>query len=288
MEEMKTKRLRRELDELEANRKLCALNYLQIYKIAVAPHTAVMPEPVDFLAFESFKEILEQPANVNVDKDAFRHLLPDVHSMVQKWREEITTKFAKRVESCLRYLYPEVDGNDENTKRTELGEEAVWQRMKLAKTVYKCADCSGGPDTFTYLPDALADVFTKHPLYSRSPQSKPLWFPRVLGHRCTTKPTGFTLDVYSRAVDMANMPWRRRKWTCNQIQIDEAASKAAEEIVTACGMDPEKVTADDMDELDARLECLQCLLDDEDEPCRVAFGWRSAVSGPSCCPRLER
>jgi hypothetical protein len=290
MEEMKTKRLRRELQELKSKRKICALNYLQAYKVAIAPHTAVMPEPVDFFAFEPFKEILEKPADVDVVIDSFRHLLPDVHGMVQQWREKITGKFVKRVKSCLRRLLPKVDGDDKDTERPELDDEVVQQRMKLAKTVYKCTDCCSSSDIFfefTFLPDALADVFAELPLHSRSPVSKPLWFPRVLGHRCTTKPPGFRLNV-SRAIDMEKLPWRRRKWTCNLLEIDEAASKAAEGIVTACGMDPEEATADDMDELDARLECVQCTLedDDDDNDCSSVFGWRSAVSDRSRCSRL--
>jgi hypothetical protein len=63
--------------------------------------------------------------------------------------------------------------------------------------------------------------------------------------------------------------------------MDDKASEVAETVIKACGMDPWNAHADDMDDLDARLECLACLDPVEENPSHHVFGWRSAVSvGP--------
>ena len=276
---MKTKRLARELQELKSRRKLFAIDRLQAYKAATAPYLKVMPEPVDFCAFEPIKEILDQHADVDVDTNSFMHLMADIPDMVEQWREEITTKFAKRVKSCIRHLNPSIDDDAKESKHDDTSDESIRQQMTLAKTVYKCTECCNGSEfcfDFSFLTTSFANLFSELPLHSKSPQCKPLWYPRVLGHRCMTKPTGFRLST-DRSIDLDILPWRRRKWTCNLIDIDEDASEAAEGVIAACGLDPTVATADDMDELDARLECLQCSTD-EDNPCHVVLGWRSAVS----------
>ena len=48
-------------------------------------------------------------------------------------------------------------------------------------------------------------------------------------------------------------------------------------IVEACGMDPSIAKVDDMDQLDARLECLACFVPNVEDPSHIVFGWRSAV-----------
>jgi len=58
------------------------------------------------------------------------------------------------------------------------------------------------------------------------------------------------------------------------IQIDHAGCDDAVAIVKACEMDPSSTTVDEMDWLDARLECLACPVED---PIHVVFVWRSAV-----------
>jgi hypothetical protein len=62
------------------------------------------------------------------------------------------------------------------------------------------------------------------------------------------------------------------------IKVDKRASEAAKAVVEAYGMNPRVATPDDMDNLDARLECLKCYTASEG-PDHVVFGWRSAVRG---------
>jgi hypothetical protein len=62
------------------------------------------------------------------------------------------------------------------------------------------------------------------------------------------------------------------------MMVDGKACEAAMAITEACRMDPRTATVDDMDQLDARLECLECLVPNvEDPPTHIVFGWRSAV-----------
>jgi len=46
---------------------------------------------------------------------------------------------------------------------------------------------------------------------------------------------------------------------------------------SACEMDPRTATVDEMDRLEARVECLACLVSDVENPSHIVFGWRSAV-----------
>jgi hypothetical protein len=70
----------------------------------------------------------------------------------------------------------------------------------------------------------------------------------------------------------------RQRWSCGSvIKVDTKACEAAVSIIDACQMDPRMATVDDMDKLDARLECLACLVLDEEDPSHIVFGWRSAV-----------
>jgi hypothetical protein len=218
-----------------------------------------MPEPVDFFAFEPIKAVLD---NANDDTEAFMDLLPNVGGMIEKWREEITAEFLRGVisnidiaEFSVEYLESVEDLDDLNR-----------QHMKLASTVYRCTNCCSR---------SLTDWTN-----SSSPQApnfNPLWFPRVLGHRCLTMPSDF--DVAGKYLTrLGLLHWYCERWSCELIEIDDEASEVAETVIWACGMDPRHALAADMDDLDARLECLTCLDPFEENPSHYVFGWRSAVS----------
>jgi hypothetical protein len=111
---------------------------------------------------------------------------------------------------------------------------------------------------------------------SRPLQANPLWFPRVLGHRCLTKPHRHGIADDAMRLDI--LPCHRQRWFCGRvIKVDEEACGAAVVIIEACKMDPRIATVDDMDQLDARLECLACLMPNAEDPTHIVFGWRSAV-----------
>ena len=279
MEEMKTKRLARELIQFHRQRRVSAIKLLQAYKVTAAPFTVVMPESVDFCAFIPIKEILDRPTDVNVDADSFVHLMPELGGMIERWRDVIKAEFVQEVKDGIKSLDANTGGRCKiGSQSVENSDESILQRMKLASTVYKCTDCAEEkqyPDLYygSQLPDSFYESFSQLPLWAKEPfYINPLWYPRVLGHRCLTKPSGFTPD---ESLELEKGPGRYRKlWSCELIAVDKRASKAAKAIVEACGMNPRVATADDMDNLDARVECLKCY---PSAPERMVFGWRSAV-----------
>ena len=278
MEEMKTKRLARELIQFHRQRMVSAIKLLHAYKVAAAPFTVVMPESVDFCALIPIKEILDQPTDVNVDAESFVHLMPELGGMIERWRDVITAEFVREVNDGIKSLDANTGGRRKTGSRpVENSDESILQRIKLASTVYKCTNCAEEkhyPDLRygSQLPDSFYEIMSQLPLWAKEPfYVNPLWYPRVLGHRCLTKPFGFTLED---TLQLENAPEYRKLWSCELIEVDKRASKAAKAVVEACGMNPRVATADDMDNLDARLECLKCHPDD---PEHMVFGWRSAV-----------
>ena len=227
-----------------------------------------MPEPLDFCAFDRIKEILDQPTDLNVDVKSFLHLLPELGDVVENWRGVITAKFVQAVKADVIRIRPDADeldddnalGQNENgSKSVKDSDEAIPECVKLACTVYSCLDCEDDQSCLDELdlPQPLNRSYYKLPLSSQPPQTNPLWFPRVLGHRCLTKPRGFSL-IYEDLLELEleELPCYRKPWSCELIQVDEDACTVAEAVVEACGMNPSVATPDDMDKLDARLECL--------------------------------
>jgi len=282
MEDMKTKRLARELATLKGKLEIRAVSLLQAHKTLCAPFSSVMPEPLDFFAFEPIKRLLD---NANDDtEEQLVNLTPDFGVMIEKWREEITAEFLKGVKSSVNItdFFVELDHTAPSENETELGNiEAPdyynRQHLKLACTVYRCISCCRRPLTTWANSSSIAHPFSTSPWFSRAPDCNPLWFPRVLGvaGRCLMKLSGFDLLT---AKYPALRRLCRKKWSCESIEIDDKASEIAETVIRACGMDPLSAHASDMDDLDARLECLACLDPFEGSTSHHVFGWRSAVS----------
>jgi hypothetical protein len=282
MEEMKAKRLALELASLQRKLKMRAIILLQAHKTFCAPFSGVMPEPLDFFAFEPIKQLLD---NANDDTEASMDVIPNLGGMIENWRAEITAEFLKGVISNINIAESSVklDNSALGEKEAELEsiedpDDSNRRHMKLASTVYRCTSCHSRPLTdWTNSSSITADISSTFPWSSRAPNCNPLWFPRVLGHRCLTKPSGFDLTAqYPTRLDFLHS--YRKKWSCELIKIDDKASEVAECVIQACGMDPRNAHADDMDDLDARLECLACLDPVEENPNHYVFGWRSAVS----------
>ena len=191
---------------------------------------------------------------------SFLHLFPELDDMVENWRRVITAKFVQAVKADItrirRYAGELDDGNalgqnENGSQSVNDSEEANPDCVKLACTVYSCIDCE---EDLRRLDDSY------------------LWFPHVLGHPCLTEPTE------DRSLELELGSWQlRKKWSCEMIKVDEDASTAAEAIVEAFGMNSKVATPDDMDKLDARMECLECLIPEVEDPSRIVFDWRSAV-----------
>lgn len=180
----------------------------------------------------------------------------------------------------------------------------IIQDLSLATTVFNCKCCNprfglsyslydadSGSDTD---PSSEDDFFGpwSFSLGPRRPCSKsnPLFFPKVLGHHCLTKQHGFNWDNPSGdPTKQYDYPMgNRTRWSCHLLQVDEKAGKMAANVITTCGLDPETTTADEMDQLNHQLACLECLVwsDGEwDQANASVFGWRAAVTSVQyfCC-----
>lgn len=175
-------------------------------------------------------------------------------------------------------------------------EDAV-EKMKLATTVFKCRRCAEslsdsdfrmGNATFAcHRPPGIPDA-----MY-------PLFYPQILGHRCLTikerDPWYLQSDIdpvaklFMDTSPFTDMSWRcRQKWDCLCLAVDTQSGQRMEKIVVACGLDPATATSQDMDEVDARLGCPDCLKwlcpGVTDTAKMNTYGWRSAVSVTSFRP----
>jgi hypothetical protein len=236
-----------------------------------------MPEPLDFCAFGPVKEILGQPSDINVNSESFLHLMPELDGLVEEWRRVILTKFIQEVKAGVVKRSVVLDDNPLDLDHAS--DEVILQRIQLASTVFTCIPCGYvqgfEDDLFTMFP-LIPDLPSNLPTTSRPLQTRPLWFPRVFGHRCLTKPRGH--GIAGNTMILHGLACYRQRWSCGSvIKVDKKTCEAAVAIIEACEMDPRIATVDDMDLLDVRLECLACLVLNEEDPSHIVFGWRSAV-----------
>ncbi|KAJ7070706.1 hypothetical protein C8F01DRAFT_391282 [Mycena amicta] len=243
MEEMKKKRLAREFAALVVTRKNAASKVLRTFKRSQLPWTEVMPGVADFHEFPPIVALLQEPAHATVDEHSFEALLPDLPTLIATWRGGIIEKLLKR------------------HKELDPGQEA---ELQLAKCVFKCNECRSGGGLSLFLGLTSA----------RMSNSGPLYWPRVLSHRCLSHLPDF-------------LPWmlgtvKPIEWAASSLEFDRATSEIVVKIVTACGLDPEKTTVDDMDRADARLACLRCAkrkkADEEGEASTSAAAAATAVA----------
>jgi hypothetical protein len=309
MEEMKIHRLGRERQALLISRKPTAIGILRAYKISQLPFAEVMPEPVDFCAFPEVKAILELPNDVTVDESSFSEIVPLLPNIINRWRTNIIQRLAARVRQAredekqlLRQNQApasETAASEENNQpppapanaeeSTAIGYDPA-EKMKLATTVFKCRKCAeiyrnwpyclGNVDLACHKPPSIADI------------TYPLFYPQVLGHRCLTMPETDDYSAYTNNdqsvrldVDVSRFAnWYslhcRRSWDCFYLAVDARSGKRVAKIVEACGLDSATATADDMDLVDTRLGCPNCLEWRHLGPNTAklkSFGWREAV-----------
>lgn len=327
MERMKTQRLERERKALVISRKRIAVSILRAYKISRFPLTDVMPEPMDFCAISQVLEILELPTETQVTENTFAPVVEKMDELVGEWRTRILGSLVQKVKDSLYPHRPRVNRLSETADSTLMNNTAspsadptgkgkakdvepsipddsqIIQDLSLATTVFSCKCCNPRFGTFCDSTTLTSDTdstsseddffdswgFGLGPCRPRS-RSNPLFFPKVLGHRCLTKQHGFNWDNPSGdPTKQYDYPMgNRTRWTCHLLQVDEKAGKMAANVVTTCGLDPETTTTVEMDQSNSQLACLECLewSDDEwDQAEAQVFGWRAAVSSilTLCC-----
>ncbi|KAJ7754968.1 hypothetical protein DFH07DRAFT_822306 [Mycena maculata] len=228
MEEMKVKRLAREHAAIVVKRKVIATKVLRTFKRSQLPWTEVMPGGADFCEFPEIKDVLLAAAEVDVNEQTFEAMIPDFPRMMAAWREGLVQELVK---VCKRSGVVREDEADNDIKA----------RLPLATSVYKCTGCNDDDDGYV----GFGSTFEAH--------CRPLFWPRVLAHRCLTQ----TPDFYVTMMLFMNAT-RDVAWRASQLAVDLVAAEIVEKVVTVCGLDPNTATVEDMDAVDARLACHTC------------------------------
>lgn len=311
---MRTKRLARELAALVIERKIHAVEVLRTYKNARLPITELLPEPVDFCNFPAIKAVLEQPANVTVDETSFAKVIPELPTLIEKWRAGTEKQIVKIVKTRdtiarrlaqfthLRYFSAAMMSSDDEEDFYEsddtpgMTDEEARARMHLATCVFICRSCSYR--SIDFFDDYFSMDSDDDEDYSSSTMT-PLFFPQVLGHTCMTRGA---LPFYTWDQDKTDASRRldgyskeRKAWSGSRLSVDAEASKTAKFVVEKAGLNPETATVSDMDALDLVYLCAQCICPlaeklgeieanvDKLEDMYVVpiFGWREIVSPPN-------
>ncbi|SJL13372.1 uncharacterized protein ARMOST_16814 [Armillaria ostoyae] len=101
-----------------------------------------------------------------------------------------------------------------------------------------------------------------------------LAYPDVLRHFCCTQLRYISdLDLKkNRYKALWNMPCHT--WYADKLRFDQVGFDKATAVVKLCGLDPETATAQDMDDMNPRLTCLQCSSTNR----RCIISWRAATA----------
>ncbi|TFK76192.1 hypothetical protein BDN72DRAFT_891283 [Pluteus cervinus] len=101
----------------------------------------------------------------------------------------------------------------------------------------------------------------------------PIAYPRVLVHDCLSKvhsSTQINEEDEELFAILEETPWN---YGDDSVTFDEEASIAAHAIITAVNKDPRTTTPQEMDDLDPRIECIQCTTPRS----KLAMRWRTAI-----------
>ena len=209
------------------------------------PEPAIIPPILHFARTSPFVDFIKN--TVKMDDSEFQGLTSCIPSIIASWRAS--------ADECLLNLLPQKSRNRKGK------ETSIANRLDLAITFFKCEWCH-----------------------------EPISYPRVLMHEClrqrhdegdrsrdeedkdgqkAVEPQ--VVSVWNKIQDGAD--WNEGK---NQVTFDHDALRFARVIVKACGEDPDKVTFDQMNKIDARFECLRCSRKGRNRG-RLVMNWTTAV-----------
>ena len=291
---MREKRFKREFAALVNRRKSSALTVLRTFKNERLPETEIMPQGPDFCHFPVISELLNLPADTEVDVSTFSDVIPLLPELVTEWQESIKRKMIQviKVQKSIRrpyrfnYDYFNIDGfSDEDeappaNPSSSLTDEELSQKLTLASSVFTCS-CGGGYDDYLsfYGSDDEDDW----------PSSKILFYPQVMGHSCLTRVSKmFAWELSSTSDPSCRLEsWscksERKQWDSSGLSFHPSASKFARHIIQLAGLDPDLATSHQMDQLKIRFGCRACALlisprSNDDDVLYPIFDWRGAVS----------
>ncbi|KAH9486457.1 hypothetical protein JR316_0000522 [Psilocybe cubensis] len=271
MEEMKEKRLRREIESIHAARRKISLDAVRTFKKSKMKDNILIPTSLELWRYQPIEEIINAPRDKNITVSSFDEVMLDFPKFVNEWRQSI----AQRVTSIIKNIQGEVredfcydDFSEQTSNKTNklfpnanLSEDQLLAKMSLASTVFRCNRCNR-PNSWDDCAWDLDDNWVT--------LSNPLFYPHVLGHHCLYDDD----DIY-----IYDQP-RGQLWSSTSLAYDALSSKHAEKLVESIGGDPAVTTTDDMDGLNLRFLCRLCPKSKEkehEEPVLPLFDWRAAI-----------
>jgi hypothetical protein len=234
---LKGKRLEAERRATLSKRQNIAFTLLKAYKLE-RPATDIIPGPADVCEMHEFKTIIEDtPYGVQVTEETFRRAMARLPQLINEWRSAKDAELVHIMNDSVESEHSQSNGSDGENNRKQL---------ELATSLFQCKICCG---TIPY--------------------------PQILIHACThdLRYTWRHSDDPRCALwcNLLDEPWNIGG---EKIGIDNQAKPAGRLIVETCGLDPDTATAQEMDDLDPRLECVKCY---SEMSGRLIMGWKMAV-----------
>ncbi|KAG7449924.1 uncharacterized protein BT62DRAFT_944525 [Guyanagaster necrorhizus] len=251
-ESMRAKHLAREREALINTRKAVAVAVLRQYKNESTnyPLKHFFPTIADFCTFSPVREVLELPSEVVVNIQSFSAVVPQIPYLCQRWRGYVR-----------RLLSQFIVGPDSQTP--------YLKHLKLARNVLICTSCSTIPVSSYRLHRGHEDDGGKCELV-------PLFYPQMLTHACTS--LGYKRgSVTDESSHLVHERWRWRvPWNTTCLAKNDKFKTIVETIIQLVELDPSTATVQDMDDADARFDCLLC----ESDPITryskmfILYNWR--------------
>ncbi|EPQ51013.1 hypothetical protein GLOTRDRAFT_133339 [Gloeophyllum trabeum ATCC 11539] len=201
----------------------------------------ILPSMADFCFMKEFLDVIDAPKDVEVTEASFSDVVARLPELSDVWREQAFEK--------IRALLPTSVVEQNHSPHDVLA---------LATTLFSCEDgqCA---NVMTYDRLLVHECLTERPYWWRGEGPE---LPGINPETCCE--------------ELKGIPWGSYKFEA--VSFSEVGSQHARRIVELCGRDPDTTTAEEMDKLDARLNCLSC-----SSLKRAGLTWRQAVSS-SICP----
>jgi hypothetical protein len=190
-----------------------------------------------------FKTIIEDTtSDVEVNEETFKQAMDQLPTLITEWRYEKDAELVRMMNTDITYDKPQSSEAQRAFNR---------EQLELATTWFQC----------------------KHRCGSIS-------YPRILIHSCTHD-VRYTWGCPDND-DLRPILWeylRDEPWNRGgeRVGYNARTEIVGRLVVESCGLDPDTTTAEAMDDLDARIECLTCISETSG---RLIMGWRVAVRYP--------
>lgn len=238
VEQMKEQRMRREyLSILEARQLIVASLFSGWSK--ERPAKEILPGIADICSTPDFKTIImDTPTDTEVNEASFQSAIAKLPDLVHDWRIAKDAELLQILATGVGSQISEADSMDPG-------------QLNRATVYFACKSCGGG---------------------------HPICYPRILVHKCISAPDGRQWSTQSDGLSVQDHLWgvlRQVPWNLdNKVSSYHSAAAGVTSILETLKLDPGTTTSEQLDNLDARFECLICT---NITQVRLAYNWRAAV-----------